>query len=248
MIGFYQSELRRFISACSGLEKDDRPKVDEFINTDTTKISWNRGLKSDFIKEKKLEYKPLSVVTALYRPFIKQWAYFDKDFNDMIYQMPRLFPTTNIKNLAIMVCGKGSRNGFSLFMSNLLVDLNNLEAGTQCFPLYLYKKTETKQTGTTDLFTNTDNQPSTDGYTRKDAISDEGLAHFKKAYPSESFSKEDMFYYIYGLLHSPEYRERYADNLTKELPRIPCVKTAKDFWAYSKAGRDLAELHINYET
>jgi len=74
------------------------------------------------------------------------------------------------------------------------------------------------------------------------------LAHFLSAYPGETISKEDLFYYVYGLLHSPEYRERYADNLSKELPRIPCVKTAADFWVFSKAGRELAELHLNYET
>jgi len=126
--------------------------------------------------------------------------------------------------------------------------LDAIEKG-QCFPLYLYEKTEAQQQAiNNDLFANTESQPSTDGYTRKDAISDDGLAHFQASYPKETFSKEDMFYYIYGLLHSPEYRERYADNLTKELPRIPCVKAAKDFWIFSKAGRDLAELHINYET
>ena len=87
-----------------------------------------------------------------------------------------------------------------------------------------------------------------DEYTVKDGLTDEGLAHFQQAYPKEEISKEDIFYYIYGLLHSEEYKARYADNLSKQLPRIPCVKTAKDFWAFSKAGRDLAELHINYET
>lgn len=60
--------------------------------------------------------------------------------------------------------------------------------------------------------------------------------------------QEDLFYYVYGLLHSPDYRERYADNLSKELPRIPRVKTAADFWAFSQAGRALADLHLNYET
>ena len=74
------------------------------------------------------------------------------------------------------------------------------------------------------------------------------MKHFLTAYPGETISKEELFYYVYGLLHSPDYRERYADNLSKELPRIPCVKTAADFWAFSKAGRDLAELHLNYET
>jgi len=74
------------------------------------------------------------------------------------------------------------------------------------------------------------------------------LAHFQAAYPGEKIVREDIFYYVYGLLHSPDYRERYADNLSKELPRIPCVKQAADFWAFSKAGRALAELHLNYET
>ncbi len=83
---------------------------------------------------------------------------------------------------------------------------------------------------------------------RRDAITDAGLAHFQAAYPGESLSKEGIFYYVYGLLHSPDYRARYADNLSKELPRIPCVKSAADFWAFSRAGRRLADLHINYET
>lgn len=82
---------------------------------------------------------------------------------------------------------------------------------------------------------------------RKDGISDAGLAHFQTAYPCEQISKEDIFYYVYGLLHNEEYRELYADNLTKELPRIPCVKKAEDFWAFSKAGRHLAYWHLNYE-
>lgn len=83
---------------------------------------------------------------------------------------------------------------------------------------------------------------------RRNAITDAGLAHFQSAYPGEAISKEDLFYYIYGILHSPDYRERYADNLSKELPRIPRVRTAADFRAFSQAGRALADLHLNYET
>ena len=82
---------------------------------------------------------------------------------------------------------------------------------------------------------------------RRDAITDGALAHFQEPY-AEKISKEDIFYYIYGLLHSEEYRERYADNLSKQLPRIPRMKTYADFAAFSKAGRDLADLHLNYET
>lgn len=107
-----------------------------------------------------------------------------------------------------------------------------------------------KEPTTGDLFdTSPTEQPQEKprALTRRDGITDEGLAHFQSAYPDESLSKEDLFYYIYGLLHSPGYRERYADNLNKELPRIPRVKTARDFWAFSQAGRELGELHVNYE-
>ncbi len=100
----------------------------------------------------------------------------------------------------------------------------------------------------TDLFNEAETDTIDGKYTRKDAISDIGLKHFQDSYPNETISKEDIFYYVYGLLHSEDYRTRYADNLTKELPRIPCVKKAEDFWAFSKAGRDLAHWHLNYET
>ncbi|MCC5845509.1 MAG: type III restriction endonuclease subunit R [Verrucomicrobia bacterium] len=99
-----------------------------------------------------------------------------------------------------------------------------------------------------DLFSGTQATRTETGYKRRDGISDAGLAHFRKAYPGETISKEDLFYYIYGLLHSPDYRARYADNLSKELPRIPAVKGAEAFWTFSRAGHQLADLHLNYES
>jgi predicted helicase len=119
-------------------------------------------------------------------------------------------------------------------------------AGSQCFPLYLYdEEAQAQASDTPDMFaapaSGSPQRP------RRDAITDAGLAHFQEAYPAERICKEDLFYYVYGLLHSPDYRERYADNLSKELPRIPRVKTATDFWAFSQAGRALADLHLNYE-
>lgn len=140
--------------------------------------------------------------------------------------MPRIFPNAAAENLVICVPGIGSRNGLSALLSDTLPDLNMLEAGAQCFPLYLYGKNSNQQ----------------------DAITDEGLAHFQTAYPGEVITKEDIFYYCYGLLHSEDYRTRYAANLSKELPRIPAVKTATDFWTFTQAGRDLANLHLNFET
>ncbi|KQN01799.1 hypothetical protein ASE85_21640 [Sphingobium sp. Leaf26] len=86
---------------------------------------------------------------------------------------------------------------------------------------------------TGDLFAD-ESAVTTTGVIRREAITDEGLAHFKAAYPGEAISKKDLFYYIYGLLHSEDYRSRFADNLAKELPRIPRVKSAADFWAFSR--------------
>lgn len=168
--------------------------------------------------------------------------------------MPRIFPDAAAKNRVIWVMGTGSTLDFTCFISDLIPDLQG-PAKIQCFPLKLYEKNSLTDKSLEpdthdDLFEN--NQKisinTDDGYTVKDGISDAGLAHFQAAYHTEAISKEDVFYYIYGLLHSEDYKKRYADNLSKELPRIPCVAKAADFWAFSKAGRDLAELHINYET
>ena len=128
--------------------------------------------------------------------------------------------------------------GFSLLISNVIPDLH-LIGDAQCFPLYLYQQQEEK-----DMF----NQDGEVGYQRKDAITNEALDHFQSAYPERIVSKESIFYYAYGLLHSEDFRERYADNLVKQLPRIPRMKTHADFAAVAQAGRDLAALHLNYES
>jgi predicted helicase len=178
---------------------------------------------------------------SLYRPFAKQWLYFNRRFNEMVYQMPRIFPDAASENIVIMVKQRWSGNGQLALMVNRVPELQ-IDGGAQCFPLYLYDEPEDGAQSTLFAQTKKGERP------RRDAITAEGLAHFRKAYPGEKISKEDIFYYVYGLLHSSDYRERYADNLNKELPRIPCVKQAVDFWAFSKAGRALAKLHLNYET
>lgn len=118
--------------------------------------------------------------------------------------------------------------------------ISAIKGGSQCFPLKLYEPINADKA---DLFSS-----QSSGYVVRDAISDDALAHFQKAWPDETITKEDLFYYIYGLLHSPDYRERYADNLLKELPRIPAVKRVEDYRAFRDAGRVLGDLHVNYES
>lgn len=250
MIAFYNQEVERFNVAHADVDKVAREAIAEtFINFDRTQISWERGLKNNLIKNRTLQFERGNVVKSIYRPFTKQWLYFDRQFNAMIYQLPRIFPNAAAKNLLICVSGVGARN-FSALITDTLPCLDNIEKG-QCFPLYLYSDAKDdiseKASQTQSMFELSPvlGEP---GLQRRDALTDVGLNHFRTAYTTEKIDKEDIFYYVYGLLHSIEYRDKYADNLSKELARIPCVKTAADFWAFSKAGRALAELHLNYET
>lgn len=210
-------------------------KIEDFVTSDPTKISWSSSLLPKVAKNITYSFNTNNTYHALYRPFSKQYLYFDSVFIHRVGQMPRIFPTAQTDNLVISVTGLGATKDFSCIMTNIVPDVQ-LQANGQCFPLYLYDTTSTD-----DLLGNATPQ-------RRDAITNEALAHFQAAYPNKTFTKEDVFYYIYGLLHSEEYRARYNDNLTKQLPRIPCVKSFADFVAFSKAGRDLAELHLNYET
>ncbi|WP_367227311.1 type ISP restriction/modification enzyme, partial [Polynucleobacter sp. 35-46-11] len=162
--------------------------------------------------------------------------------------MPRYFPIGNhSKNFVICLSGVGAQNDFSALITDAVPNFHAIQTA-QCFPLYVFDESaaEPDKASNADLFSDRSNRENIQF--RRDAITDAGLAHFRASYPSDDMSKEDIFYYVYGLLHSPDYRERYADNLSKELPRIPCVNTPEDFWAFSKAGRDLADLHLNYET
>ncbi len=240
-INFYNSEVDRYISANS-----KGVKAENFVSFDSTYFSWDRANKWDLEKCKKYSYNQKSLYKSLYRPFTKTNLYFNRQLNNMVYQIPQIFPTAEAENLAICLTVTGTK-GFSVLISNLIPDLH-LIGDSQCFPLYLYEKSlsDSSRENSGSLFG--ESKVSEENYTRKDAITDEAMAYFQEAYPNQTFSKEDVFYYVYGLLHSEEYRERYADNLSKQLPRMPRVKRFEDFMAFSQAGRDLAALHLNYET
>lgn len=202
---------------------------------DTTKYSWSRRVQDYAKKGTYIPYVPEHCVQGMYRPFTKSWLYFDSLMNEMTCQQ---HSSSCAENMVICVPGK-SNSGFNCFISNTIVDLNSLSAGAQCFPLYWYEKVCQDQ----DLFS-TNVEENKSGYVRHDAITDAGLAVFQAAYPGLTITKEDIFYYVYGVLHSSDYRSRFANNLQKDLPRIPL---AQNFLAFKKAGEKLAKLHLNYE-
>ncbi|PHR17757.1 MAG: damage-inducible protein [Sphingopyxis sp.] len=244
MISFYNAEVARFNAAHPGLDtKARQTQVDRFIDTDPARISWTHSVKQDLARGSVYQFESDCMVAALYRPFSRQWLYFNRRLNERVYQIPRIFPNIAAENVVIGVSAAGEKVGFSALISRHVPSLHFVDIeGSQCFPLYLYD--EAAQASEDALFA----EPVVDGLRRRDAITNGGLKHFQEAYPGEQISKEDLFYYVYGILHSQDYRGRFADNLSKELPRIPAVRQAADFWAFSKAGRALAELHLNYET
>ena len=229
MICFYNTQSQQYIQS--------NKNINDFIDTDKTKISWNDNLKNDLKKGKLHRYIEDHQFTAMYRPFCQQILYYDKDMNARRYQQPKIFPALNMLNLCICV-SSDARNGCSILISNLIPDLSFVP-GAQCFPLYYYEENK-GNIGT--LF-----DQGKENYIRRDGITDFILEQCETRY-GHKVVKEDIFYYVYGLLHSKDYREQFAADLKKMLPRIPLVDVPNDFWAFSKAGRELAELHLNYES
>ncbi len=228
MIDFYNSEVNRY------KQLDEKIDIDKFITIDPEKISWSVTIKDDIKRSKEYRFSDDNVRESMYRPFSKEYMYFDKRINERTYQMPKIFPTVNHENIVIMINGIGSSVNTSVFISYVTPDLNIL-APTQCFPLYHYSSEGTPV-----------EVPDEHGYYKHSAISDYIYDECSSRYGE--LIHEDIFYYVYGILHSTDYRKDFANDLKKVLARLPLVKSKDDFWTFSNAGRDLARIHLNYET
>lgn len=238
MVEFYNEQQRDYRVA---LLANNNLSVEDFIDTDTTKISWTVNLKKDIERGTTIEYES-EILQSNYRPFCRQNIFFDEHFIERPGLSKKLFPYAGVENRVICVSCVGSNNGLSVLISENPLDLH-FNGDTQCFPLYHYEEREIESPTLFDDAENTIHN----NFVRRDAISDFILERVRKAYGGK-ITKEDIFYYIYGILHNTEYRTVFAADLKKMLPRIPLVDEARDFWSFSKAGRNLADLHLNYET
>ena len=239
MINFYNDQVEAFGKICQEEGKNASKKAQGLIDTDPKKIKWTSELIEDLTQGKKGEVRKENIGPSLYRPFTKSWIYYDRQFNHRFKE--KLFPSPYHENLAVSVTSTGENKDFSCLIVNAIPDLHLL-ATTQCFPLYVYEKPQAVKTRMSRLFKE---ESPEEIFVKKEGITDSALANFRDHYQDKKLSKEDLFYYVYGVLHSPEYREQYADDLKKMLPRVPI---APNFWAFSKAGRNLAFWHLNYET
>ncbi|MCC4239872.1 DEAD/DEAH box helicase [Thalassospira povalilytica] len=237
MIETYNDDRERYAKICEGKSKDQWPDISGVLESDPKKISWSRALKGAASRNKVLEFDAGCIRCGSYRPFTKLWMYFNRNLNEMVYQQPKLFPTPNHENIIISAAGTGANKAFSAFVTDSLPDYELTSKG-QCFPLYWYEKLDDDEPTFSQV------EADADGYVRQDAITDWALGEFQRHYSDQTIMKEDIFWYVYGVLHSPEYRERFSADLKKMLPRLPF---AKDFWVFSKAGRRLGELHLGYE-
>ena len=248
-----ERNFRRCISFYNDQVDEAKRLGDKFeCCQDKQLIGWDRPQKRHVLQGKYYDdVKPELIVTSLYRPFFKEFLYNDRAWVSCVYQMPQLFPFNGAENLVIGTASVGSTS-FSCLMSSNICDLHVLESGTQCFPRYFYRKATKDFSGLMDGL-DFDSEPKGEvinGYERVDAIRPEAVEHFKAAYPEEAaaIDVDAVFYYIYGILHSPDYRATYANNLQKELPRIPRVATYAEFKAFEEAGRALSKLHVGYES
>jgi len=219
-IDAYNTEVSRYQTA------GQKAKVDDFVSYDD--IKWDSTLKKHFESGRKIDHSAEYIRKSLYRPFCSKHLYFNRYLINSIHLQHYFFPTPDSEreNIAITATDKGSEKPFMAMITDSIPDLHLVGAGSSCqtFPFYVYDE---------------------DGTNRRENVTDWALRAFRTHYGDETITKWDVFWYVYGVLHHPGYRERFADNLKKELPRIPY---AKDFRAFAEAGRALGELHVGYES
>lgn len=240
MIRTYNAEVDRWQR-----RENQRVSVNDFVVYDDKEIKWDRELRRHLQRGRYAEWTENKVRNLLYRPFTKSNLFFDRVLNNCVYLFPSFFstPETETENRVIIVSEHGFRASFSTLMTNLIPDVHTLASSDnfQCFPFYTYDE---------------------DGTNRQENITDWALAKFRTHYGDGTISKWDIFHYTYALLHHPTYREKYEMNLKRDLPRIPTLlasnppisplirgaEIANDFWGFAKAGAELADLHVNYES
>ena len=232
-IDFYNKEVEKILNT---RKKDKNRDIEGIIDTNPKNISWSADLKKRANSYKFDKFNINDIAISLYRPFTKQYLYFNRFWNERYSQQDKF---KNINNKVIFITGTGGKKGFSTLISDILIDLNSMDAGASCYPLYYIEEDNKSKS----LFQTLD---GIEKENKKDGISDYIFNLVKEKY-STKISREDIFYYVYGFLHNEDYKKEFEADLKKLIPRLPLVDDYNTFKTYSDIGRELANLHLNYE-
>lgn len=243
MVDFFNSEVERFQGAHPDIKGTvpQKAKVARgCVDRDPRKFSWDRADYRRVGKGETLSFNSAEVSEGLYRPFQRQHAVPSRELNNTIYQLPRVYPTPSDRTLAIWTPQPGSKAPpFAALMTDQIPD-NGLWATSAIagFPVRLYEAGD-ESSGELELF----DEEASEGW--RSNISSGAVARYREL--DANITDEDLFYHVYGVLHSRDYREAFAADLKKSLPRIPQVDDAETFWAFARAGQELASLHVKFE-
>lgn len=249
--------IRAYNQALDHIDPNEDPK--EFFRrktefSDSRRIKWSSSLESELSRRKDIEDLG-AVVKATYRPFVSQHVLFHPQLNHRQYQLPRIFPTRSNANIGFVTVSPGEAGGTATLATNLLPDLHTI-ATSQFFPRFTWEPVDADDGG---LFgagaSSISNGESSvygqvgevvDGYVRLDNVTDEIKKLYRDAL-GEDITGDDIFHFVYGKLHDPEYRSKYAADLKKMLPHIETPSERSEFDKFVRAGEQLMDLHVNYE-
>lgn len=235
MVKFYEE---RRIAVERGIIEFQEATTNEFLHL----IKWTGDMKHRLKRHVAIRFGDAYLRIAHHRPFVKQWLYFDPLCINSVYRVPAMFPKDTTANQAIAISGKGSTKDFSALITDTTPDLE-LISKSQVFPRYVFpgkpKEIKKPPSDSSRLI-----NPS-DEHGRVDNVTDSCLDRFRHHYNDPTITKDDIWAYIYGVLHAPDWRNRYPSELRKDMPRIPF---ATDFRAFQQAGQQLIDLHLGYET
>ena len=198
---------------------------------DETRFNWTREARRDLAAGVKYAYDESAIVDSVYRPFTKQNLYFQSRIVNVPGKIARFYPDSTAENIGFAVSENSSQR-FSCLATNVVPNLSILGETGRYLPRWTYAHTAVGN-GKRERVSN---------------ISPAALAAFRKRYETDAITEDDLFHYCYGVLHHEGYRTKFANDLAKEAARVPMAASLDDFEAFAEAGRELADLHVNYES
>ena len=232
-IKFYNAQVDAFHNTNPTGNKSERTQeARNFVTDDDTRFHWIRKQYNHAAEGRRYKFYAGSIRIALYRPFFKQRLYFDHNLVEAVRKFPEIYPGPDTENFGISITGLGSIAPFYTLMTDMIAD-SGFTSPSKYFPRYRYEKFI---------------EFGTEKIERVSNINPKALAEFRQHYRDNDISENDLFYYTYGVLHSQQWRETFANDLAKSAARIPMASSLADFRAFVDAGWELSKLHVNYES